>query len=138
MDDHPLRGRTFLVVTSEDLVDRVVRSVREKGGEAIPFPTIRLIPPKDYAEMDRGLRIWRTLDWVVFTSAHGVEAVVERSNALGVELTPFSGNVAAVGPATRAAAEAAGLSVSSMPDEILTDAIAGGLRDVRRPTHLLS
>src|SRR2546428_13471482 len=108
MDDLPLRGRTFLVVTSEDLVDRVVRSVREKGGQAIPFPTIRVIPPKDYAELDRGLRIWRTLDWVVFTTAHGVEAVVDRSKAPGLELQPFPGNVAAGGPPPRAAAEAAG------------------------------
>jgi len=137
MDELPLRGRTFLVVTSEDLVDRVVRSVRDKGGRAIPFPTIRVIPPKDYAALDRGLRIWRTLDWVVFTSAHGVEAVVKRSKALGVEPTPFPGIVAAVGPATKAAAEAAGLSVSSMPDEFLTDAIAGALGDVRGRTILL-
>src|SRR2546425_599632 len=137
MDDLPLRGQTFLVVTSEDLVDRVVRSIREKGGKAIPFPTIRVTPPKDFADLDRGLRLWQTLDWVVFTSAHGVEAVVERSKALGVDLTPFAGNVAAVGPATKAAAEAAGLVVSSVPDEFLTDAIAGALGDVRGRTILL-
>src|SRR5713101_3627663 len=99
----------------DDLVDRVVRSVREKGGKAIPFPTIRVIPPKDFADLDRGLRLWPTLDWVVFTSAHGVEAVVDRSKALVVDLTPVEGNVAAVGPATQAAEAAAGLAVSSMP-----------------------
>src|SRR5207245_10463767 len=103
MDDLPLRGQTFLVVTSEDLVDRVVRSIREKGGKAIPFPTIRVTPPKSFADLDRGLRLWQTLDWVVFTSAHGVEAVVERSKALGVDLTSFTGNVEAVEPATTSA-----------------------------------
>ena len=137
MDDLPFHGRTFLVVTSEDLVERVSMAVREKGGEAIPFATIRVIPPKDFADLDRGLRVWRTLDWVVFTSAHGVEAVVERSKALGVDLTQFSGNVAAVGPATKAAAEASGLSVLSVPDEFLTDALAETLGDVRGRTILL-
>src|SRR3989442_14419986 len=77
MDDLPFHGQTFLVATSEDLVEKVARAIREKGGHAIPFPTIRLVPPKDYVDLDRGLRLWRTLDWVVFTSAHGVEAVVE-------------------------------------------------------------
>src|SRR5712691_76729 len=130
MDDLPLRGQTFLVATSEDLAGKVARAVREKGGHAIPFPTVRVIPPKDYADLDRGLRLWRTLDWVIFTSAHGVEAVVDRSRALGVDLAVFRGNVAAVGPATKVAAEAAGLAVSVVPDEFLTDAIASALGDV--------
>jgi len=137
MDDLPLRGQTFLVVTSEDLVEKVARSVLEKGGHVIPFPTIRVTPPSDYADLDRGLRQWRTLDWVVFTSAHGVEAVVNRSKALGVNLTPFGGKVATVGPATKAAAEAAGLAVASVPEEFLTDAIAGALGDVRGRTIFL-
>src|SRR3989442_49850 len=130
MDDLPFRGQTFLVATSEDLADKVARAVREKGGRAIPFPTIRLVPPADYENLDRGLRLWRTLDWVVFTSAHGVEAVVDRSRALGVDLAGFQGKVAAVGPATKAAAEAAGLAVSLVPNEFLTDAIAGALGNV--------
>ncbi len=137
MDDLPFRGQTFLVATSEDLADKVARAVREKGGHAILFPTVRVIPPKDYADLDRGLRLWRTLDWVIFTSAHGVEAVVDRARTLGVDLTAFHGNVATVGPATREAAEAAGLPVSLVPDEFLTDAIAGALGDVCGRTILL-
>src|SRR2546425_786515 len=117
MDDLPFHGQTFLVATSEDLVEKVAQAIREKGGHAIPFPTIRLVPPKDYVDLDRGLRLWRTLDWVVFTSAHGVEAVVERSRALGVDLAPFQGNIATVGPATQAAAEAEGLPVLVVPAE---------------------
>ena len=107
MGDLAFRGRTFLVATSEDLVDKVARAIREKGGHAIQFPTVRLVPPEDYADLDRGLRLWRTLDWVIFTSAHGVEAVVDRSRAIGVDLAGFQGKVAVVGPATRAAAETA-------------------------------
>src|SRR2546428_5159286 len=129
MDDLPFRGQTFLVATSEDLSDKVARAVRERGGRAIPFPTIRLVPPADYENLDRGLRLWRTLDWVVFTSAHGVEAVVDRSRALRVGLAGFRGKVAAVGPAAKTAAEGAGLAGSFVPDEFLTDTIAGALRD---------
>src|SRR2546425_4439431 len=57
MDDLPFRGQTFLVATSEDLADKVARAVRERGGRAIPFPTIRLVPPADYENLDRGLRL---------------------------------------------------------------------------------
>src|SRR5256885_14902256 len=125
MDDLPFRGQTFLVATSEDLADKVARAVREKGGRAIPFPTIRLVPPADYENLDRGLRLWRTLDWVVFTSAHGVEAVVDRARALGVALARFPGKGAAAGPATKAAPEGEGLALSLVPDCILTRAPPG-------------
>src|SRR3989449_3011050 len=129
MDDLPFRGQTFLVATSEDLSDKVARAVRERGGRAIPFPTIRLVPPADYENLDRGLRLWRTLDWVVFTSAHGVEAVVGRFSALRVDLARIRGKVAAVGPAAKAAGGGTGLAVSLVPNGILTDAIAGALGD---------
>src|SRR2546428_13008700 len=108
MDDLPFRGQTFLVATSEDLADKVARAVRERGGRAIPFPTIRLVPPADYENLDRGLRLWRALDWAVFPSAHGVEAVGHRPRALGGALARFQGKVVAVGPATNAAAEGPG------------------------------
>jgi len=137
MGEVPLRGRTFLVAASEDLVARLVQAVRERGGHAIPFPTVRVVPPADYADLDRGIRRWPTMEWVVFTSAHGVEAVVDRARTLRVDLSRFQGRVAAVGPATRAAAEAAGLRVSVVPHEFLTDAIAGALGDVRGKTVFL-
>src|SRR3989442_11556131 len=105
MDDLPFRGQTFLVATSEDLVEKVARAIREKGGHAIPFPTIRLVPPKDYVDLDRGLRLWRTLDWVVFTSAHGVEAVVGRSRTLGVVLAAFQGKGSTTGTPTKMGTE---------------------------------
>lgn len=137
MGDLPLRGRSFLVAASENLVDKLTQAVRERGGHAIRFPTIRLVPPTDYADLDRGLRLWRTLDWVVFTSAHGVEALVERARTLGVDLSGFQGTVATVGPATREAAETAGLPVSVVPGEFVTDAIAASLGDVCGQTILL-
>jgi len=137
MGDFPLRGRTFLVAASEDLVDRLARAVEEKGGRPIRFPTVRIVPPNDLTDLDRGLQTWPLLDWVVFTSAHGVEAVVERARTLGVDLSRFRGKVATVGPATRNAAEAAGLHVSVVPADFLTDRIAGGLGDVRGQTIFL-
>src|SRR2546426_4865397 len=118
MDDLPFRGQTFLVATSEDLADKVARAVREKGGRAIPFPTIRLVPPADYENLDRGLRLWRTLDWVVFTSAHGVEAVVGRSRAVGGGLAGFQGKGAAGGPAPKAGPAGAGLAGAFVPNEL--------------------
>jgi len=81
--------------------------------------------------------MWHRLDCVVFTSAQGVEAVVERAQSLGLDLSRFAGTVAVVGPATGAAAEAAGFPASILPEEFLTDAIPNALGDVRGQTIFL-
>jgi len=133
----PFSGRTFLVATTEDRASRLAATLRAQGALAVPFPTVRLISPKDLAPLDRALRCWPSFDWVVFTSAHAVEAVVSRAKELGVDLSAFRPKVAAVGPATKAAAESAGLAVHAMPSEYLTDDLAVVLGDVRGKRVLL-
>ncbi len=97
----------------------------------IPFPTVRLIPPRDLRPLDRALLTWSSYDWVIFTSAHGVEAVVGRAEELGLDLRRLHGKIAAVGPATKLALEDAGLPVDAVPDEFLTDRIVPVLGDLR-------
>lgn len=125
-----LTGRTILVAASEDRVPRLAAALAERGATPIPFPTVRIVPPPDMGPFDEAIRRWRVYDWVVFTSTNGVHAVVARARALGVDLRSRAGAVAAVGPATKAAAEAAGLVVRAMPDEYVTAAIADALGDV--------
>lgn len=137
MASGPLAGRTVLVATSEDRAQSLAASLRGLGAKAVPFPTVRLVPPKDLGPLDRALRAWSSFDWVVFTSTHGVEAVVGRARALGVDLRRFHGRIAAVGPATRASLIAARLPVHAVPREYLTDEIASVLGDVRGERILL-
>ncbi len=125
-----LAGCRVLVAASEDRTDRLVAALRAEGAIPIPFSTVRVVPPNDLAALDRALGRWPDYDWVVFTSTHGVDAIVERLRFLRVPMPAIGPKVAAVGPATKAAAEAAGLPVHAMPDEFLTDAIPHALGDV--------
>lgn len=118
-------------------MERLRCELEGRGAHVIPFPTVRLVPPKDLAALDQALQAWPTYDWVVFTSTHGVEAVASRAHELRLDLRRLRGRIAAVGPATRNAAESAGLPVHAVPDEFLTDRIADVLGDVRGRTVLL-
>jgi len=133
----PLAGRTVLVAASEERVERLAGPLRECGAEAIPFPTVRIVPRTDLAALDESLRRWRSFDWIVFTSTNGVDAALARAAALDIDLVAHPAKIATVGPATRAVAEAAGLSVRAMPDEFLTDRIASELGDVCGQSVLL-
>lgn len=133
----PFEGRTFLVAASERVAGRLTERLREGGGIPIPFPTVRIEAPRDERPLDDAVRDWASFDWVVFTSANGVDAVATRARSLDVSLGGSGPRIAAVGPATREAAEAAGLSVSAMPERFLTDAIAETLGDLRGRKVLL-
>jgi uroporphyrinogen-III synthase len=125
----PLAGKRILVAASENRADVLAEPLRSAGADVISFPTVRIEPPGDRAPLDIALRRWASYDWVVFTSTNGVDAVTSRSRSLGLRLK-HPPRIAAVGPATRAAAKTAGLSVDAMPEEFLTDEIVDALGPV--------
>jgi uroporphyrinogen-III synthase len=126
-----LDGRTILVASSEGRVASLVAAIEALGGIAIPFPTVRLVPPPDLESFERALRNWASYDWIVFTSAAAVDAVTREAGRIGLDLRLLPGKVAVVGPATAKAVEAAGLPVTAMPAEYLTDSLAAALGDIR-------
>ena len=137
MDDKPLSGRTILVAGSEDRVPKLRDALRDQGAAVVPFPTVRIDPPSDYHPLDEALQQWSSFDWIVFTSAHGVDAVANRARTLHVNLRNTRARIAAVGPVTRAALQRNGLPADAVPTEYVTDAIAGLLGDIRGRRILL-
>ncbi len=136
-DERPLSGRMILVAGSEDRVPKLDAALTEQGAQVVPFPTVRIVPPSTYGPLDAALQAWGTYDWVVFTSAHGVEAVARRARDLHVNLRNTRARIAAVGPVTRAALERNGLPADAVPREYLTDAIAGAMGNVEGKKVLL-
>ncbi len=136
-EDKPLAGRTILVAGSEDRVPKLGDALVRQGARVISFPTVRITPPRDYGPLDAALAEWASYDWIVFTSAHGVESVVRRAHDLRVNLRGTRARIAAVGPVTRAALERNGLPVDAVPREYVTDAIAGAMGDVAGKRVLL-
>ena len=53
--------------------------LRELGAEVTEFPTIETVAPDSYAAIDAALERVASFDWVIFTSATGVERTLERN-----------------------------------------------------------
>ncbi|HUF06817.1 MAG TPA: uroporphyrinogen-III synthase [Candidatus Binatia bacterium] len=102
----------------------------ERGLVPVIVPTVEIDAESAAEDLDAALASLEGADWLILTSANGVEALVARLAACGHAL-PDTLRVAAVGPATASALRAAGLRVDHVPDEYLTVAIAGGLGEVR-------
>jgi uroporphyrinogen III methyltransferase/synthase len=120
----PLFGRRVLVTRGEEQSSGLMEALLGAGAEPVSLPLIRFAPPEDPGPLDRALAHLADYDFVVWTSANAVRHAAERARERGVDLARCAATVACVGPATAAAARAAGLPVH------LTSAGRGGAEDL--------
>ncbi len=109
----------------------------EIGAEAIFFPTIEISPVKDTSVIDRAISHLYGYDWLIFTSVHAVDVVLDRKTALGIENLPENLRIAAIGPKTAAHLQARCVSPHFVPEEYIAEAILPGLGDLNNRWVLL-
>jgi len=104
----------------------LVRELEARGAKAVLSPMVAFHPPYDFAPLDKALRELRIFDWLLFTSANAVRALVDRSQSLELDvMKSFAAlRIAAVGPVTAEAARKAGLHVGRVAAKHQAMAIA--------------
>ncbi len=104
-----LAGRRIVVTRRKAQGSDLVRLLQERGAEVIEVPAIEIVPAEDVAPLDEALVSLERYQWLVFTSANAVNAVLGRIAVLGLEprLGVRGPRLASVGPATRAALRSA-------------------------------
>ena len=126
-DDRPLFGRRIVVTRSREQARELVDMLEERGAEAIQAPTIRVAPPEDIAALDKACREAPTFDWIVFTSANGVDYFMDRLLATG-DVRDLNGvRICTVGPSTASRLSRFGIRVDLMPEEYRAEAIVQAL-----------
>jgi uroporphyrinogen III methyltransferase / synthase len=124
----PLFGLRIVITRAAAEAAEFSTRLRQLGAEAIEFPPIETIAPDSYRVLDAALGRIRSFDWIVFTSATGVEAFLERLRKLNVDIrTAAGGRLAAIGPATAARLRHYGLEVVAVPREYRAEAIVDAL-----------
>jgi uroporphyrinogen III methyltransferase/synthase len=111
-----LRGKRILVTRARRQAKPLVRAIEALGGEVIEFPTIEIRPPDSYGPLDRAIGQIKIYDWLIFTSANGVERFLARFEKLEKNLAHLAGiEIAAIGPETAKRLEAAGIPADLIP-----------------------
>lgn len=77
-------SRRVLVTRAAHQAGKLSEGLRAAGFEAVEVPVLEIRPPATFAALDRALRQLDGYDWLIFTSANAVRAVVERAAALGI------------------------------------------------------
>ncbi|MGC8718920.1 MAG: uroporphyrinogen-III C-methyltransferase [Thermodesulforhabdaceae bacterium] len=112
----PLFGKTIVVTRARAQASRLSEGLRELGAECIEFPTIAFEPPPSWDEADKAIDGLERYDWIVFTSANGVEAFFTRLWERGKDVRSlWKASIAAIGPETAKAVEKKGIRVDLIP-----------------------
>jgi len=126
-DNRPLFGKKIIVTRSREQASALSEKLEALGAEVVEFPVIRIVPPADTTGLDAAIHTLanqQPYDWVIFTSANGVELFIKQLFDLGLDVRAMGrAKLTAIGPVTAAALERYGLRVDYVPSEFVAEAV---------------
>jgi len=137
-ENRPLSGKRIVVTRTRKQASALSNKLRALGAHVVELPTIRIEPPGDlrgFAELVQDAHVY---DWIVFTSANGVEAFFDVFFKLYDDAREIGGaRIAAIGPATAQRVKDFHLHVDLQPEEFVAEAVVkefqrqGGIENLR-------
>ncbi len=111
----PMFGHRILV-TREHLEG--FEPLEELGAEIIEFPTIEIVPPESYDELDKSIDKIETYDWLIFTSRNGVNYFFKRFFEKARDIRDLKGiKICAIGTKTAKEIKKYGIKINLIPEE---------------------
>jgi uroporphyrinogen-III synthase len=146
----PLSGVRVLVGRARHQAGALSIELRQLGAQVLEIPFIEIRKPRSFKLLDSALQHLTDYDWLILTSANGVEAMWERLAKLKLDdprvlkghgfsrasksgktvaaLAAGSLRIAAIGPATKKAIEQRGVKVDVVPKEYVAESVVRSLR----------
>lgn len=125
----PLFGKKIMVTRAREQSSDFMARLSDFGAECVEFPTIEVIPPLGWKDLDRAIGNLETYQWLVFTSVNGVKYFFERLEDSGKDVRDLKGiRIAAIGPKTADAVRRKGLKADLVPHEYRAEAVVEAFR----------
>src|ERR1043166_9143924 len=122
-EKRPLLGKRIVVTRTRKQASVLSNKLRALGAHVIELPTIRIEPPSDLREFAELVQDAHIYDWIVFTSANGVEAFFDVFFKLYDDAREIGAvRIAAIGPAAAQRVKDFHLHVDLQPDEFVAEA----------------
>jgi uroporphyrinogen III methyltransferase/synthase len=123
-EQKPLFGRGIVITRPEKQADDLAQLLTNEGANPIHFPTIKIIPPPDWRDLDAAIKNLEDYDWLIFTSANGVAFFFERLFEKNKDIRDLKGiKICCIGPATAQQVESKGIRVDLVPKKFISEGI---------------
>jgi uroporphyrinogen III methyltransferase / synthase len=118
-ETRPLFGRSVVVTRAREQASELRTRLEDLGAEVIELPAIEITP------VDFTVPALDAYEWLVFTSANGVQAFFDRGlTPAGLDARALAGvRVAAIGPGTARELAARGIRVDLVPERFVAEAL---------------
>ena len=117
----PLFGHRILVTREHA---EGFEPLEELGAEIIEFPTIEIVPPERYDELDISIDKINAYNWLIFTSRNGVKYFFKRFFEKERDIRDLSGiKICTIGTKTAQEVKKYGLKVDLVPDEFRAEGL---------------
>ena len=123
-EQKPLFGKGIVITRPQRQADDLARLLISEGAYPISFPTIKIVPPEDWHKLDAALEALASYDWLIFTSANGVQYFFERLKEKDRDIRDLKGiQICCIGPATARQIEDKGIKVDLVPEQFIAEGI---------------
>ena len=128
-ENRPLFGKRIVVTRAQDQAKELTDLLAAYGAEPVEAPTIQLVPPDSWRELDQAIQRLADYRWLIFTSVNGVTPFMNRLFAGGKDARALAGlRIAAIGPRTAQELERFGLRADLVPAQFQAEGLLESLR----------
>ena len=123
-ETRPLFGKRILVTRAKEQAGELSQLLRAYGGDPVECPTIQVVPPASWNELDEAIAGLNLYHWLVFTSVNGVRPFMERLRQRGLDARALSGlKLCCIGPRTAEELARQGLKADLVPSEFQAEGV---------------
>lgn len=126
----PLKDKMVVICRTVDQSSELSEKLTQLGARVIAFPTIKILPPSEWKEVDEAINSIKNFDFIIFTSANAVKILYSRISETKIAPDFRSVKVICVGNKTRAACEKLGINVNLIPDDFSSNGIINKFKNI--------
>jgi uroporphyrinogen III methyltransferase/synthase len=114
----PLAEKNVVVTRPKEQADELKLELERLGARVILFPTIEIVAPDSYADLDTAIKNLSEYDWLVLMSANATEHFLQRLQASNVETFELDHlRLCAIGEATAERLRQAQIHIDLIPTD---------------------
>lgn len=123
-ESYPLAGETILVTRAVSANSEFRQMLEAKGATVLEFPALVIKPPSSWQLLDNSIEHLSTYNWLILTSANGVEYFWQRLQQLGKDKNYLQHlKIAVVGTKTEQYLQKYNMSADFIPPEFVADSL---------------
>ncbi|PSB09240.1 uroporphyrinogen-III C-methyltransferase [Pleurocapsa sp. CCALA 161] len=120
----PLVNKTILVTRAAEQSSKFTYLLQQQGATVVEMPALTITPPSNWSALDRAIANLADFQWLVLTSANGVNYFFERLNYLGYDARALGKiKIAVVGRKTAGVLQTRKLNPDFIPPNYVADSM---------------